>query len=72
MLSNDVPDLSPIVASKEGYFCSVNMEKHVENVILQRGAFCGKSLLIRWYVGVIWVSVNYRSCQYLNPLKILV
>lgn len=72
VLCSDVSDSSPIVASGEGYFCSVNMEKHVENVILQRGAFCGKSLLIRWYVGVIWVSINYRSCQYLKPLKTLV
>lgn len=71
MLYDDVSDSSPIVASREDYFRSVNMKKHAENVMLQRGAFCGKSLLIRWYVGVIWVSVNYRSCQYLNPLKIL-
>lgn len=72
MLCDDVSDSSLIVASRKGYFRSVNMKKHVENVMLQRGAFCGKPLLIRQYVGVIWVSVNYRSCQYLNPLKILV
>lgn len=71
MLCGDVSDSSLVVASEEGHFRSVNMKKHVENVTLQRGAFCGKSLLIRWYVGVIWVSVNHRSFQYLNSLRIL-
>lgn len=46
MFCDDVSDSSPIVASREGYFHSVNMKKHVESVMLQRGAFCGKSLLI--------------------------